>query len=76
MVTQSDFMDQLAASRSANLSRLVDADPDEEKLRLTALLARKQLLSQTLSMANASIANVSQNVLQLFKASSSTFKFT
>ena len=65
--TRIDLQDQFASKISdaidAGVSRLVDADMEEESARLSALQTQQQLAVQSLSIANSS----SQSILSLFR---------
>jgi flagellin len=65
--TRIDLQDQFAGKISdaidAGVSRLVDADMEEESARLSALQTQQQLAVQSLSIANSS----SQSILSLFR---------
>lgn len=67
LATQSQMMTDLADARSQAISKLVDIDMDDEKARLVALVARKKLITDTLSIANNT--NSAQNILNLFQNS-------
>jgi flagellin len=60
---QSDYSGQLSDAIEEGVSRLVDADMEEESAKLSALQTQQQLAIQSLSIANSS----SQNVLSLFQ---------
>jgi len=60
---QSDYSGQLSDAIEEGVSRLVDADMEEESAKLSALQTQQQLAVQSLSIANSS----SQNILRLFQ---------
>lgn len=60
---QIDFASKLSNAIESGVSRLVDADMEEESARLSALQTQQQLAIQSLSIANSS----SQNILSLFR---------
>jgi flagellin len=60
---QSAYSGQLSDAIEEGVSRLVDADMEEESAKLSALQTQQQLAIQSLSIANSS----SQNVLSLFQ---------
>ena len=60
---QTDFATKLSDAIESGVSKLVDADMEEESARLSALQTQQQLAIQSLSIANSS----SQNVLSLFR---------
>ena len=60
---QMDFASKLSDAIESGVSRLVDADMEEESAKLSALQTQQQLAIQSLSIANSS----SQNVLSLFR---------
>jgi len=60
---QSDYGSKLSDAIEEGVSRLVDADMEEESAKLSALQTQQQLAIQSLSIANSS----SQNVLSLFQ---------
>ncbi|ATN33036.1 flagellin [Rhizobium sp. ACO-34A] len=60
---QDDFANKLSDSLESGVSRLVDADMEEESAKLSALQTQQQLAIQSLSIANSS----SQNILTLFQ---------
>ncbi|MCJ8002266.1 flagellin [Rhizobium cremeum] len=60
---QDDFASKLSDAIDAGVSRLVDADMEEESAKLSALQTQQQLAIQSLSIANSS----SQNILALFQ---------
>lgn len=60
---QSEFAQTLSDSIETGVSRLVDADMEEESARLTALQTQQQLAIQSLSIANSN----AQNILTLFR---------
>ena len=61
--TQSNFVKTISDTITKGISRLVDADMNEESTRLKALQTQQQLGIQALSIANGS----AQNLLQLFR---------
>ncbi len=61
---QDDFVGSLRDSLKSGVSRLVDADLEEESSRLSALQSQRQLGAQSLSIAN----NSSQTLLTLFRS--------
>ncbi|MBB4411907.1 flagellin [Agrobacterium sp. Ap1] len=67
LTTRIDLQDNFAASLSdaieSGVSRLVDADMEEESAKLSALQTQQQLAVQSLSIANSS----SQNIMTLFR---------
>ncbi|MBO0140281.1 MULTISPECIES: flagellin [Rhizobiaceae] len=67
LITRIDLQDEYAATLSdaieTGVSRLVDADMEEESAKLSALQTQQQLAIQSLSIANSS----SQNILSLFQ---------
>jgi flagellin len=67
MTTRIDLQDNFASKLSdaidSGVSRLVDADMEEESAKLAALQTQQQLAVQSLSIANSS----SQNILRLFQ---------
>lgn len=67
LITRIDLQDEFAATLSdaieTGVSRLVDADMEEESAKLSALQTQQQLAIQSLSIANTS----SQNILTLFQ---------
>jgi len=67
LITRIDLQDEFAATLSdaieTGVSRLVDADMEEESAKLSALQTQQQLAIQSLSIANSS----SQNILSLFQ---------
>lgn len=67
LITRIDLQDDYAATLSdaieTGVSRLVDADMEEESAKLSALQTQQQLAIQSLSIANSS----SQNILSLFQ---------
>ncbi|HLP70771.1 MAG TPA: flagellin [Rhizobium sp.] len=67
MITRIELQDQFASKLSdaieSGVSRLVDADMEEESAKLSALQTQQQLAIQSLSIANSS----SQNILSLFR---------
>ncbi|PZU84413.1 MAG: flagellin [Shinella sp.] len=60
---QDDFANKLSDAIESGVSRLVDADMEEESAKLSALQTQQQLAIQSLSIANSS----SQNILTLFQ---------
>lgn len=60
---QDGFVAKLKDSLESGVSRLVDADMEEESARLSALQVQQQLGVQALSIANSN----SQNILSLFR---------
>ena len=60
---QTDFATKLSDAIESGVSKLVDADMEEESARLSALQTQQQLAVQSLSIANSS----SQNILSLFR---------
>ena len=60
---QDDFASTLSDAIESGVSRLVDADMEEESAKLSALQTQQQLAVQSLSIANSS----SQNILSLFQ---------
>ncbi len=60
---QDDFASSLSDAIESGVSRLVDADMEEESAKLSALQTQQQLAVQSLSIANSS----SQNILSLFQ---------
>ena len=60
---QDEYSDKLSDAMEAGISRLVDADMEEESARLSALQTQQQLAVQSLSIAN----NSSQSLLSLFR---------
>jgi flagellin len=60
---QDDYSAKLSDAIEAGVSRLVDADMEEESARLSALQTQQQLAVQSLSIANSS----SQNIMSLFR---------
>ncbi|AYC99663.1 flagellin [Neorhizobium sp. NCHU2750] len=60
---QDDYASTLSDAIETGVSRLVDADMEEESAKLSALQTQQQLAVQSLSIANSS----SQNILQLFQ---------
>lgn len=55
---QSDFLDRLTTIRATAVSRLVDANLEEEAAQKDALVVRQQLAIEALSIANNSLANI------------------
>jgi flagellin len=68
LTTRIDLQDNFAANLSdsieSGVSRLVDADMEEESAKLSALQTQQQLAVQSLSIANSS----SQNLMTLFRS--------
>jgi flagellin len=60
---QDDYASSLSDAIETGVSRLVDADMEEESAKLSALQTQQQLAVQSLSIANSS----SQNILTLFQ---------
>lgn len=60
---QSEFATKLSDSIETGVSRLVDANMEEESAKLSALQTQQQLAIQSLSIANSS----AQNILSLFR---------
>jgi flagellin len=60
---QDEYSSKLSDAMDAGVSRLVDADMEEESARLSALQTQQQLAVQSLSIANSS----SQSLLSLFR---------
>ena len=60
---QTEFANSLSDAIDSGVSRLVDANMEEESARLSALQTQQQLAIQSLSIANSS----SQNILSLFR---------
>jgi len=60
---QDEYSSKLSDAMDAGISRLVDADMEEESARLSALQTQQQLAVQSLSIANSS----SQSLLSLFR---------
>ncbi len=60
---QDEYSSKLSDAMDAGISRLVDADMEEESAKLSALQTQQQLAVQSLSIANSS----SQNILTLFR---------
>ena len=60
---QDEYSNKLSNAMEAGISRLVDADMEEESARLSALQTQQQLAVQSLSIAN----NSSQSLLSLFR---------
>jgi flagellin len=60
---QSDYSGKLSDAIDEGVSRLVDADMEEESAKLSALQTQQQLAIQSLSIANSS----SQNLMTLFQ---------
>ncbi len=60
---QDEFASKLSDATEAGVSRLVDANMEEESAKLSALQTQQQLAVQSLSIANSG----SQNLLSLFQ---------
>jgi flagellin len=60
---QDAYSSKLSDAMEAGVSRLVDADMEEESARLSALQTQQQLAIQSLSIANSS----SDSLLTLFR---------
>jgi flagellin len=60
---QTDYAGKLSNAIDEGVSRLVDADMEEESAKLSALQTQQQLAVQSLSIANSS----SQSILKLFQ---------
>jgi flagellin len=60
---QTDYAGKLSGAIEEGVSRLVDADMEEESAKLSALQTQQQLAIQSLSIANSS----SQNIMRLFQ---------
>ncbi|NTJ41347.1 flagellin [Agrobacterium larrymoorei] len=60
---QDTYSSKLSDAITSGVSRLVDADMEEESARLSALQTQQQLAIQSLSIANSS----SQNLMTLFR---------
>jgi flagellin len=60
---QTNYSNQLSDAIDEGVSRLVDADMEEESAKLSALQTQQQLAVQSLSIANSS----SENILSLFQ---------
>ena len=60
---QDAYSAKLSDAMEAGVSRLVDADMEEESAKLSALQTQQQLAIQSLSIANSS----SQTILTLFR---------
>ncbi|KIQ02307.1 flagellin [Agrobacterium tumefaciens] len=60
---QDDYSSKLSDAIKSGVSRLVDADMEEESARLSALQTQQQLAVQSLSIANSS----SENIMTLFR---------
>ncbi|KXG84680.1 flagellin [Agrobacterium bohemicum] len=60
---QDEYSNKLSDAMDAGISRLVDADMEEESARLASLQTQQQLAVQSLSIANSS----SQSILSLFR---------
>ncbi len=60
---QDEFASKLSDAIDSGVSRLVDADMEEESAKLSALQTQQQLAVQSLSIANSS----GQNILRLFQ---------
>ncbi|MBB4104589.1 flagellin N-terminal helical domain-containing protein [Allorhizobium borbori] len=61
---QTEFSNKLSDAIESGVSKLVDADMEEESAKLSALQTQQQLAVQSLSIANSS----SQNILSLFRS--------
>ena len=61
--TQGEFVKKLHDALESGVSRLVDADMEQESAKLAALQTQQQLGVQALSIANSN----SQNILSLFR---------
>lgn len=61
---QDEFSSKLSDAIESGVSRLVDADMEEESAKLSALQTQQQLAIQSLSIANSS----SQNLMSLFRS--------
>ncbi|KQQ58255.1 MULTISPECIES: flagellin [Rhizobium/Agrobacterium group] len=60
---QDDYSAKLSDAMESGVSRLVDADMEEESAKLSALQTQQQLAIQSLSIANSS----AQNIMSLFQ---------
>ncbi|WP_421423077.1 flagellin [Agrobacterium rosae] len=60
---QDEYSSKLSDATEAGISRLVDADMEEESAKLSALQTQQQLAIQSLSIANSS----SSNIISLFR---------
>ena len=60
---QTEFASKIADAIDSGVSKLVDANMEEESAKLSALQTQQQLAVQSLSIANSS----SQNILTLFR---------
>ncbi len=60
---QDEYSSKLSDAIEAGVSRLVDADMEEESAKLSALQTQQQLAVQSLSIANSS----SENIMTLFR---------
>jgi flagellin len=60
---QDEFASKISDAIDSGVSRLVDADMEEESAKLSALQTQQQLAVQSLSIANSS----GQNILRLFQ---------
>ena len=60
---QTDYASKLSDAIDEGVSRLVDADMEEESAKLSALQTQQQLAVQSLSIANSG----PQNILKLFQ---------
>ncbi|SCX03731.1 MULTISPECIES: flagellin [Agrobacterium] len=60
---QDEYSSKLSDAMEAGISRLVDADMEEESAKLSALQTQQQLAIQSLSIANSS----SSNIISLFR---------
>ena len=60
---QDEFASKISDAIDSGVSRLIDADMEEESAKLSALQTQQQLAVQSLSIANSS----SQNIMRLFQ---------
>jgi len=60
---QDEFASKISDAIDSGVSRLIDADMEEESAKLSALQTQQQLAVQSLSIANSS----GQNILRLFQ---------
>ena len=60
---QDEFASKISDAIDSGVSRLIDADMEEESAKLSALQTQQQLAVQSLSIANSS----SQNIMTLFR---------
>ena len=60
---QTNYAGKLSDAIDEGVSRLVDADMEEESAKLSALQTQQQLAIQSLSIANSA----SQNIMTLFR---------